>query len=397
MENLRSDPGIVDVAIIGGGPAGTAAALETRQQGFSVALWERDRFPRDKVCGEFISPEALPLLQSEIPGTLVCGVDIRDAEFVSAHGVSRKFRLPRPALGLSRRSLDHALWKAAEAAGAKAREGESIRKVRKLNSCDKEQGVWKIESAAGSVQRAKSLIVACGRWWAIEGLSSPARQPESQAPDNWIGAKAHFAGISLRDRVEMYFFRGGYCGLAPVEDGARNVCCLVRREQIRKSGAKGMEDFAAWLGQVARQPALERRLRGAAQVSATVTTAPVHLARRQAVQGGALMVGDASGFLDPFTGEGISMALHSGRLAAQAVAKSLSEGLDEERLAAIYRQSLTRAVDRSYSIAGIARSLLHGPLWLQGLVTAPLPWFGKRLVSKTRWRENPELEPRSSG
>ncbi len=393
MENLNPDSGIVDVAIIGGGPAGTAAALEARRQGLSVALWERDRFPRDKVCGEFISPEALHLLQSQIPGTVVRGADIRDAGFVSAHGVSRTFRLPHPALGLSRRLLDAALWKASESAGAEAREGESIRKVRKQVSCDKDQDAWELESAGGSVRRASSLIVACGRWWAIEGLSSPAHQAASQIPGDWIGAKAHFAGIPPRDRVEMYFFRGGYCGLAPVEEGACNVCCLVHRERIRETGTKGMQDFAVWLVQVAHLPALERRLRGAVQVSAVVTTAPVHLARRQAVQGGALMVGDASGFLDPFTGEGISMALHSGRLAAQAVAKSLSEGSSAERAAAIYGQSLSQSVGRSYKIASLARSLLHGPLWLQGLVTAPLPWIGKRLVSETRWRGNPEVTP----
>ncbi len=68
MESLTSNSEILDLAIIGGGPAGTAAALEARRHGLRVALWERDRFPRDKVCGEFISPEALPLLQSEIPG-----------------------------------------------------------------------------------------------------------------------------------------------------------------------------------------------------------------------------------------------------------------------------------------------------------------------------------------
>jgi flavin-dependent dehydrogenase len=119
----------------------------------------------------------------------------------------------------------------------------------------------------------------------------------------------------------------------------------------------------------------------------------VHLARRQAAQGGALMVGDASGFLDPFTGEGISMALHSGRLAAHAVAKSLTEGSGAGRAAEIYGQNLSLAVGRSYRIAGIARSLLHGPLWLQGLVAAPLPWIGKRLVHETRWRGNAEVTP----
>ncbi|HET7102054.1 MAG TPA: FAD-dependent oxidoreductase [Terriglobia bacterium] len=393
MENLKPGSGMVDVAVIGGGPAGTAAALEARRQGLSTAIWERERFPRDKVCGEFISPEALPWLKSEIPEIVVCGAEIRDAEFISAHGGSRTFHLPHRALGLSRRLLDHALWKAAEGAGAEAREGESVRKVRMLASCGKERDVWEIESAGGSVQRSRSLMVACGRWWAIEGLSSPARQDASQVPGDWIGAKAHLAGIPPRDRVEMYFFRGGYCGLAPVEHGACNVCCLVRRERIRETGAKGIEDFVAWLAQVARLPALEKRLRGALKASPVVTTAPVHLARRHAALRGVLMVGDASGFLDPFTGEGISMALHSGRLAAQAVAKSLSEGSGDERAAAIYEQSLSQAVGRSYKIAGIARGLLHGPLWLQGLVTAPLPWIGKRLVSETRWRGNTEVTP----
>lgn len=390
MENLKLHPGIVDVAIIGGGPAGTAAALEARRQGLSVAIWERDRFPRDKVCGEFISPEALHLLESEIPETAARGANIRDAEFISARGVSRTFRLPHAALGLSRRLLDAALWKAAGAAGAEAHEGESIRKVRKLVSFGKDPDAWGIESAGGNVRRAKSLLVACGRWWAIDGLSSPARQV-SQAPGDWIGAKAHFEGIPPRDRVEMYFFHGGYCGLAPVEDGNVNVCCLVRRERIRERETKGLQNLAGWLLQAARLPALERRLRGAIQISPVVTTAPVHLARRRPVQGGVLMAGDASGFLDPFTGEGISMALHSGRLAAQAVAKSLFEGSGDERAAAIYAENLLHAVGRSYRIAGIARSLLHGPLWLQGLVAAPLPWMGKRLVRETRWRGNPEI------
>ena len=390
MENLKLDPDIVDVAIIGGGPAGTAAALEARRQGLSVAIWERDRFPRDKVCGEFISPEALPLLQSEIPEATARGANIHDAEFISARGVSRTFRLPHRAAGLSRHVLDAALWKACEAAGAEVHEGESVRKVRRLVSFGEDLDSWGIESVGGNVRRAKSLVVACGRWWAIDGLSSPTHRA-SLAPGDWIGAKAHFEGIPPRDRVEMYFFHGGYCGLAPVEDGACNVCCLVRRERIRERETKGLQNFADWLLQAAHLPALEKRLRGAVQVSPVVTTAPVHLARRRAAQGGVLMAGDASGFLDPFTGEGISVALHSGRMAAQAVAKSLYEGLGDDRAAAIYGKNLSQAVGRSYRIAGIARSLLHGPLWLQGLVAAPLPWMGKRLVRETRWRGNPEI------
>ena len=383
--------GILDLAIIGGGPAGTIAALEARRRGLRVALWDRDRFPRDKVCGEFISSEALPILQNEIPETIATGADIYGAQFVTHRGVSRTFDLPRPALGLSRRRLDHELWKSAEGAGVETYEGEAVRRVRAPECDNKPAGAWEIRTA-GCRRQARSLIVACGRWWAIEGLCSPAGRLGPTGGGDWIGAKAHFAGIPRRDRVEMYLFRGGYCGLAPVEDGACNVCCLVHRQQIRQMGLKVHEDFAACLKQVSRLPALETRLRGAVQASPVVTTAPVHLARRQAVQGGALMVGDASGFLDPFTGEGISMALHSGRLAAQAVAVALLEGFDAQTAAENYSQSLSNAVRRSYRIAAVARGLIQSPAWMRGLVTAPLPWLGSRLVRETRWRGNAEAE-----
>ncbi len=393
MENLTSSSGILDLAIIGGGPAGTAAALEGRRHGLSVSIWERDRFPRDKVCGEFISSEAYPILQDAIPGTLARGAEIRSAQFVTDHGVSRTFRLPHPALGLSRRALDAALWKAAESAGVGAYEGVTVSGVRKLGSGGGQDGTWEIESDNGSVQRAKTLIVACGRWWAIDGLSSPARRGEPEIHGKWAGVKAHFAGIPHRDTVEMYFFGGGYCGLAPVEGGVLNVCCLVHREKLRESRPKALEDFAAWLAQVSKLPALETRLRGAVQVSPVVSTAPVRPDRRGSVQGGALMVGDASGFIDPFTGEGISMALHSGRLAAQAVARTLLEVSDGQSAEQFYEEGLAHAVRRSYRIAAMTRGLMQGPGWLRDLATAPLPWIGKYLVRETRWRRNPEAEP----
>lgn len=390
MESLKSASGILDMAIVGGGPAGTAAALEARRRGLRVAIWERERFPRDKVCGEFISSEVVPLLQTEIPSTVSSGATIRCAEFVYDNGSTRAFRLPHPALGLSRWSLDEALWRATEAAGIDAHEGECIRSVRKLISSGQQASAWEIESTTGNIRRAKRLLIAAGRWWAIEELCSPTEEVGSAKMGEWVGAKAHFAGVLPRGNVEMYFFRGGYCGLAPVENGAYNVCCLIHRERVRECAAHGLKDFAAWLSQLARHPALEARLRGATQVSSVVTTAPVRLARGKPSQDGALMVGDASGFLDPFTGEGISMAIHSGRLAAQAVAMSLSEGFGEERAAEIYQAGLTQAVRRSYKIAALARTFISGPAWARGLVTASLPWLGRRLVCDTRWRESRE-------
>ncbi len=205
----------------------------------------------------------------------------------------------------------------------------------------------------------------------------------------WLGVKAHFCGISPRRAVEMYFFPGGYCGLAPIEDGLYNACCLMHRSLARGLGTGCLSDFAAWLTMLARHPPLEARLRGATQTSETVATAPVRLARGRADDDGALLAGDAAGFLDPFTGDGISMALHGGQLAAQALAGARSEETREaaaDRIVRGYRHRLGHAVRRSYLIAGLMRLLVRAPAGVQASAATVLPWLGTRLLAETRWR-----------
>lgn len=389
MEITASAQGPTDLAIIGGGPAGTAAALEARRHGMTVALWDRDRFPRHKVCGEFLSAESIPLLSQEIPDLLVRASVIRRSEFISPAGRVHAFDLPRPGRGLSRWLMDEALWNASEAAGVRARVGEGVRSLRRLDPAAHRGANWELESDGGVLTEAKSLLVACGRWWTIDGLPSPAREPKAGAAGPWMGAKAHFSGIAQRDAVEMYYFPGGYCGLAPVEDGKYNACCLVHRRLVRAGASGSLENFALWLAKVARHPAIEARLRGAVQVSETVSTAPLRPARLRADYGGTLLAGDAAGFLDPFTGDGISMAMHSGRLAARELAAAwLRLDLNMERAAESYRRRLDGAVRRSYVVAGLLRALVSAPGSLQSSAASVLPKLGKRLLEETRWRES---------
>ena len=220
MEILTSASGILDLAIIGAGPAGTAAALEARRHGLSAVIWERDRFPRDKVCGEFISSEALPLLQNAIPETMARGAAIHCAKFVSGRGLTRTFRLPRPARGLSRRLLDAALWKAAEASGAEGCECETVRRVQKLDSGGKHHDAWEIESVTGSVRRAKALILR----------GCPRR------PDRW-DLKSRVSGLGPRPTL-------------PAFNHATVLKCISFAEAIVvwRRWRMASATFAAWCG-----------------------------------------------------------------------------------------------------------------------------------------------------
>lgn len=388
MEVDRNENGLVDLAIVGGGPAGTAAALEARRHGMKVAIWDRDRFPRDKVCGEFLSAETIPLLTQEVPTLLERASHIRRSEFISPAGRVHKFELPLAGRGLSRWILDEAMWQAAEKAGARAREGEGIQSLRRLDPSAHRGAIWELKSESGISTFAASLLVACGRWWSIDGLPSPARERKTDAVGPWMGAKAHFSGVAPADAVEMYYFPGGYCGLAPIEDGQYNACCLVHRRLVKEAAAGSLENFALWLRSVAHHPALVARLQGAVQASKTVSTAPLRPARVPAANDGTLLAGDAAGFLDPFTGDGISMALHSGRMAAQELAGAWSRMESSmERTADSYRRRLDGAVRRSYLVAKLLRALVSAPAGLQSSAASVLPKLGRRLLEETRWRE----------
>ena len=389
MESIASAE-VKDLLVVGGGPAGAAAALEARRHGLAVSIWERDRFPRHKVCGEFLSSESLSALEEEIALEAYHPAVIRRSEFISPRGRVHGFPLPHPGRGLSRRALDEALWRAAASRGAEVHEGEGVRRVSRQVATrgDGSSCLWELDSMGGRNDRGRALIVSAGRWWSLEGISGPTKN-HGEHGGAWLGAKAHFGGLSPRDAVEMCYFSGGYCGLAPIEGGLYNACCLVHRSLAQDGSA--VADFAAWITEISGHHALAERLRPGSQVSKTVATAPVKPARRRSNIQGALLAGDAAGFLDPFTGDGISIALQSGRLAARVLAgclknRSVPEGI--ERAVEVFRRKLDDAVGGSYRLAGILRALVWAPSWLQESVAASLPWLGPRLEAETRWRNS---------
>ncbi len=287
-----------DLIVIGAGPAGSAAAITAARRGARVLLLERGRLPRHKVCGEFISAEALRVLESLL-GRDALGQVARVPYARLLVGAS-EFRTPlRPAAGaISRHDLDAGLWQAAELAGAECRQQCSVRIVTQAGS-----GYFRVATFTGEFL-ARAVIDASGRW------SNLRRDQQPPAADAWVGLKAHFEAGEQTDSVDLYFFAQGYCGVQPLGDGRLNACAMVRASA---AGGGSLDRVFAC------HPGLWRRSRAWVPMTDVIATAPLFFATPAPVRDGVLCAGDAAGFVDPFIGDGISLALSSGVLAAELV------------------------------------------------------------------------------
>lgn len=371
-----------DLIVVGGGPAGSACAITAARLSAKVLLLEKDRFPRQKVCGEFVSPESLGLLRGLLTigvlknGLLKNGL-LKDALpehgwFRSAPKIvssrifldNKSFTLPvsPPAQSIPRFDLDPALFQAAQNNGATAHEGAAVSEVRR-------SGLFHVV-AAEKTYTARAVVNATGRW-------SRLTQFDVAGKDKWLGLKAHFTESSPPQSVDLYFFPGGYCGVTPVSAQSINACAMVR------------SDVAHTLEEVfAKEPRLWQRSRAWQPLFPTVTTSPLYFREPETEFDGMLLAGDSAGFIDPFAGDGISLALQSGTLAAQSIIPFLRGRCSLEQAHRQYRAAYRKRFTPAFRNAARLRAALAASKWVRSAVWAfaGVPGVGKMLVRGTRAR-----------
>lgn len=331
---MLTDGTIYDAAIVGAGPAGSAAAIHLARAGCRVVLLDKAAFPRDKPCAEYLSPAAEPLLRD---------LGVLD-EIAAAHPARlRGFRIHAPngrcfqgefaatcdphgrpyfetGLAVPRLLLDAALVRAAQASGAELRERW------RLATLVRDAGVWTLTPApSGEPVHARLLIAADGVHSTVArrlGLHVGGRLRK-------IALVAHLCGITdLSDFGEMHVAGRRYVGLAPLdlsEHGDRcNVAMVVdeRRDGPRLAG----RPEAFLLEALETFPRLRGRLEHARVVRSTLAVSRLSVRARRLSGDGLLLIGDAGGYFDPFTGEGIYRALRMAQLAAGVVRDALSQG-----------------------------------------------------------------------
>lgn len=360
----------VDVAIVGAGPAGSTLAALLARRGLSVALIDRDDFPRDKLCGEFLSYDALPIVEA-------LGVDLADAPHIAHCRIAGRtrtvgFDFPHPARGVSRLFLDDALRRCAMHSGARA-----------ITATATAVAPDRVDYDGGTI-RARVVAGAWGRWGRFD--QQLGRGFVRDTAHRNFGFKRHYRGAHDASTIELYSFARGYLGVSAVEGGITNICGLVHASRLAQH--KGRWD--AFVERIRRdEPRLDAMYaRYQPAQEQFLSSEPVIFRARSAVEGGIFMIGDASGVIDPLTGNGMAMGMQSALLAAPFIADALTataRDRAEARYRARHHQLFAPRIAWSRRVA----ALLSRPAMLDAALA--LRKGGRWLVQKTR-AEREEVE-----
>ena len=343
---------IFDVAVIGGGPAGSVCAACCAASGLSVVLIEREKFPREKVCGDCLNPECWPILRR-------LGIDQRVrvlphgaldwVEFINLRDVHLRVDLPRgenAEIAIKRSALDSILLERAREFGTEVREAST------LTSIEKSDGAWKLTTGeATAAFGARVLVGADGRNSTVARLLGllPRIAKERVALQAHISLPRDFG-----NRIVLQLLPGGYSGQAPVNDTELNLCLVGRPKSIRA--------LQHWATQYFNL--------GSTQTWRTIT--PLTRSALPPARENVLLVGDAARVVEPFTGEGIFYALRSGELAG-AAAKEMIRGDAAEAV-------------RDYAAQHAA--MYGGRLWINALARSAVvsPKLGSVLFGFARFQ-----------
>jgi 2-polyprenyl-6-methoxyphenol hydroxylase-like FAD-dependent oxidoreductase len=339
-----------DVAIVGAGPAGASAAILLARAGWSVALVERQAFPRRKVCGECIAASNLPLLDALGVGAEVdarAGAELRrvalmrgDETIVAAlppgDGIHRWGR------ALGREHLDTLLAEAAEAAGATRLQPWALHAIAGSAGAFTLR-IRPVGSEGAEVELQAGLVVAAHGSWEPLPCEREARR-EARAPGDLFAFKANFRAAAIAaDLLPVLSFAGGYGGMVVADDGIATLAGCIRADRLQalrsaEPGARAGDAFEALLRRECGGVAAA--LAGATRIGAWLASGPLRPGIRIGAGDGIFRIGNAAGEAHPIVGEGISMALQSAFVLAASIVARRSALVGATTAAAAQRQAL---------------------------------------------------------
>ena len=379
-----------DVVVVGAGPAGSVTALLLARRGIRVLLLDRARFPRDKPCSEYLTPETTRVLERLGDGILgaveasaparLTGMRIVTPDGSSAVGRFRSgtgYAPPRPyGFALPRTTFDRILVDAAARAGVELREETAVDDVSWERGGVggvrvREPGALKYGPGSRLV-RSRIVVGADG----LRSVVARRLGYRRSGPPRRIAYSAHAALVAgVTDVGEMHIGDAGYVGMGPIGNGETTVALVVPATRA----ARALTDPRGFVQALDRFPGLRGRFRAGRLTRAVLATGPFAQWSRRSTADGALLVGDAADFFDPFTGQGIYSALRGAELAAETIAGALEAGVGP--IPAFRLEAYRRA-----------RRRVFGGKWvLERLIGAGVGWPALATRVVRRLARRPEL------
>lgn len=352
-----------DVVIIGGGLAGLVSGLELTRAGFAVTLVERKTYPFHKVCGEYVSNEVRPYVESLGVDLDVLGAArITQFQLSSPSGRTLSSPLDLGGFGISRYTLDDELYQLGQKAGVRFELGKQVESVEFMNDS------FTVALNDGQTLTARLVIGAFGK---RSKLDKSLDRAFMQRPSPYVGVKYHvmpgpYSQPFPDDLIALHNFKDGYCGMSAIEDGKFCLCYLTTRNNLRQAGnVSDMERTVLW-----RNP----HLREVFETYTFLYEKPevineISFAPKRAVENHILMAGDSAGLITPLCGNGMAMAIHGAKIASALATDFLCNKLSRPELERLYEMHWKSLFARRLWVGRTVQQLF-GNEWLSELAVS---------------------------
>ncbi|WP_103030531.1 NAD(P)/FAD-dependent oxidoreductase [Salinibacter altiplanensis] len=374
-----------DALVIGGGLAGCSTACQLAREGHDVLLAEQSTYPRQKLCGEFLSPEAQSSFRrlGMLGDIHAAGAERIDQACLTApSGATTSHALPDAALGFSRYQLDQMLFQRACTAGVEGRSGTRVTDVRG----SLQDGF--VATVGGDTVAARLVLGAHGR---RSRLDRSLERPFLSETTPYVAFKAHYAGPAVADlenTIELHSAPGAYCGLSPVEENRINVCWIGHADALNDAGGTPEEMLNTALRQ---NPALDELLTGLTRVSDRFkAVSQVPLMPKSRFVDDVCMIGDAAGMIAPLCGDGMAMALRTADLVSPLGSDFLNGQCPAQAFRTNYEAAWTDAFGQRMRLGRWihAAAFRPGAAWTLVQSCRLLPPLARWMIRNTRGRQD---------
>ena len=331
-----------DVAIIGGGLGGLALSIQLAGKGYRTVLFEKEKYPFHKVCGEYISMESWPFLQQlGIPLQQLDLPQISHLQLSAPSGKIFSAPLPLGGFGISRFLLDNLMFERAVLAGVTVLQETRVDDVQY-------SGGFRIRYAHKQETRSVQAVFCCGAFGKRSNLDIRWQRPFTQNKvsrmDNYVAVKYHIHTDWPAHLIGLHNFENGYCGISRIEDNRFCLCYLTTAANLKK--AKGSIPLLEQ-DLLCSNPVLKKVFLNSTRAEGfPVTIAQVSFSKKTQAEKNVLLVGDAAGMITPLCGNGMSMALHSSKIAYELAHRFLQNELNLQQLLQEYHLQWNRNFGR---------------------------------------------------